>query len=63
MNLQEALDTANWLLERASVTEQDTQHILRVRKMRDTLYMIYTAVGVHEIVLNTMQEEDERGYG
>lgn len=61
MNLQEALDTANWLLERESVTEGEPQHILRIRLMRDTLYFMYAAAGIHEIIIKTMNDEGHYG--
>lgn len=56
MNLKEALDTANWLLERESLAESDPNQILRIRKMRDSIYLMYAAAGIPEIILQMMEE-------
>ena len=56
MNLQEALNTANWLLERESVGDGEPQELLSIRQMRDTLYMLWIAAGVPEILLQVMDE-------
>lgn len=49
MNLHEALLTANWLLNRASLEELAPEQTLRIRQMRDVLYFLHAAAGIAEI--------------
>jgi hypothetical protein len=58
MNVQEALDTANWLVGYAFTDEMSPAEILRVRQMRDVIYYFHAAAGIPEIRLDAY----ERGF-
>lgn len=63
MNLQEALDTAEWLLKRAQLVEFNDQEVFRIRKMRDVLYYLHTAAGIAEIRLDAFEQGQATEYG
>lgn len=57
MNLHEALRTANWLLHReiAEDGHGDPERVLAIRNLRDTIYFLHAAAGVHEIVVKARE--------
>lgn len=55
MNLQESLNTANWLLDRECLTEGETCRIKSIREMRDTLYFLWAAAGIPEICVQLIE--------
>lgn len=63
MNLQEALDTANWLVDYAFSDEMSPDDILRVRKMRDVIFYIHAGAGISEIRLDAYDQGLEEAEG
>lgn len=62
MNLHDAYNTAEWLLQYAYTDEMNPDEVLRVRQMRDCLYFMHAASGVEAIRLDAydMGVEDAR---
>lgn len=56
MNLQEALDTANWLLKHALMDEMSPEEVLRVKKLRDLMFFLHAALGISEIRLDAFDQ-------
>lgn len=56
MNLQEALDTANWLYKHALMDEMTPDEIMRVKTLRDLLFFMHAALGITEIRLEAFDQ-------